>query len=73
MGRWKRCGVIIVRYLTDHVPRHVPIIEDGKKVVKFNIENLGVMDGELTPRAKKHWKCYALKEFLNEKCKIQKN
>ena len=33
MGRWKRAGVIVVLYSTDHDPRHVHVFEDGKEGV----------------------------------------
>lgn len=53
MGRWKRFGVIVVLYATDHDPKHVHIFEDGKRVVKFDIENWTIMEGKLTARAKR--------------------
>ena len=53
MGRWKRFGVIVVRYSTDHDPRHVHVFEDGKRLLKFDIENWRVMEGKLTTRARK--------------------
>jgi len=53
MGRWKRFGVIVVRYSTDHDPGHVHVFEDGKRLLKFDIENWRVMEGKLTARARK--------------------
>ena len=53
MGRWKRNGVIVVLYATDHDPRHVHVFEEGKRVLKFDIENWAVMEGRLTAKAKK--------------------
>ena len=53
MGRWKRFGVIVVLYSTDHEPKHVHIFEDGKRLLKFDIRNWKVMEGKLSPRAKK--------------------
>jgi hypothetical protein len=53
MGRWKRHGVIVVYYATDHDPKHVHVFEDGKRLLKFDIANWSVMEGTLTPRAKK--------------------
>lgn len=53
MGRWRRHGVVVVRYSTDHDPRHVHVFEDGKRVLKFNIETWTVMEGRMTPRARK--------------------
>jgi hypothetical protein len=51
VGRWKRGGVIVVLYSTDHEPRHVHVFEDGKRLLKFDIESWKVMEGTLTPRA----------------------
>jgi len=53
MGRWKRNGVVVVLYSTDHDPRHVHVFEDRKRLLKFNIENWTVMEGNLTAKAKK--------------------
>jgi len=53
MGRWRRHGVIVVLYSTDHDPKHVHVFEDGKRLVKFDIENWKVMEGKLTSRARK--------------------
>ena len=53
MSRWKRCGVIVALYATDHDPRHVHIFEDGKRLLKFDIENWVVMEGILTAKAQK--------------------
>lgn len=53
MSRWKRRGVIVVLYLTDHDPKHVHVFEDRKRLLKFNIENWTVMEGRMTSRARK--------------------
>lgn len=53
MGRWKRFGVIVVLYSADHDPRHVHVFEDGKRLLKFDIEHWVTMEGKLTPKAKK--------------------
>ena len=53
MSRWRRHGVIVVLYSTDHDPKHVHVFEDGKRLVKFNIENWTVMEGKLTAKARK--------------------
>jgi len=53
MGRWRRHGVIVVLYSTDHDPKHVHVFEDGKRLVKFDIENWKVMEGKLTSKARK--------------------
>ena len=53
MGRWKRHGVIMVLYSTDHDPKHVHVFEDRQRLLKFNIETWTVMEGKMTPKAKK--------------------
>ena len=53
MGRWKRHGVIVVLFSTDHDPKHVHVFEDRKRLLKFNIETWTVMEGKMTPKAKK--------------------
>jgi len=53
MGRWKRHGVIVVLYSTDHDPKHVHVFEDRRRLLKFNIENWTVMEGRNTPNARK--------------------
>lgn len=53
MGRWKRCGVIVVLYATDHEPKHVHVFEDGKRLLKFDIDSWTVMEGRMTPKARK--------------------
>lgn len=53
MGRWKRFGVIVVWYANDHDPKHVHIFEDGKRLLKFDIENWTVMEGKMTAKARK--------------------
>ena len=52
MGRWKRHGVIVVLFSTDHDPKHVHVFEDRKRLLKFNIETWTVMEGKMTPKAK---------------------
>jgi len=53
VGRWKRGGVIVVLYSTDHDPRHVNVFEDGKRLLKFDLESWTVMEGTLSPKARK--------------------
>ncbi|MBI4526716.1 MAG: DUF4160 domain-containing protein [Deltaproteobacteria bacterium] len=53
MGRWRRHGVIVVLYSTDQDPKHVHVFEDGKRLIKFNIESWTVMGGKMTPNARK--------------------
>jgi hypothetical protein len=61
MGRWKRFGVIVVQYSTDHDPPHVHVFEDGKRILKFNIEAWTLMEGNMTTRARR-----ALNALRNE-------
>jgi hypothetical protein len=53
MSRWKRFGVIVVRYSTDHDPPHVHVYQDGRRILKFDIEAWQVMEGRMTPKARK--------------------
>jgi len=53
MGRWKRYGVIVVLYSTDHDPKHVHVFEDGKRLLKFDIESWKVMEGRMTQKARR--------------------
>ena len=45
--------MIVVLFSTDHDPRHVHVFEDSKRLFKFNIETWTVMEGQMTPKAKK--------------------
>jgi hypothetical protein len=53
VARWKRCGVLVVRYAYDHPPNHVHVYEDNKQVLKFDIENWVTLEGSLTAKAKR--------------------
>jgi hypothetical protein len=53
MGRWKRFGIIVVRYSSDHEPQHVHVFEDRKRLLKFDIESWTVMEGKMTSKARK--------------------
>jgi Domain of unknown function (DUF4160) len=53
MGRWKRFGVIVVAYATDHDPKHVHVFEDRKRLLKFDIESWTVMEGTMTSKARR--------------------
>lgn len=53
MGRWKRFGVVVVRYLTDHDPPHVHVFQDKRRILKFDIEGWRVMEGKMTANARK--------------------
>ena len=71
MGRWKRFGVIVVLYSTDHDPRHVHVFEDGKRLLKFDIEHWVCMEGDLTPKARKALTQLRTEGVFDEKPKIQ--
>jgi len=53
MSRWKRYGVIVVLYSTDHDPKHVHVFEDRKRLLKFDVESWTVMEGKMTRKARK--------------------
>jgi hypothetical protein len=40
-------------YSTDHNPPHVHVFQDGARILKFNIEGWSVMEGKMTPKARK--------------------
>ena len=71
MGRWKRSGVIVVLYSADHDPRHVHVFEDGKRLLKFNLESWSVMEGQLTPKARKALEALREEGIFDEKPKVQ--
>jgi hypothetical protein len=70
MVRWKRFGVIVVKYLTDHDPPHVHVFQDGVRILKFDIENWTVMEGELTSKARRALESLRKEGMLNEESKI---
>jgi len=39
--------------LTDHDPPHVHVFQDGKRILKFDIEGWQVMEGKMTTNARK--------------------
>ena len=53
MSRWKRFGIVVVLYKTDHWPRHVHVFQDGKRALKFDIDSWSVIEGRLTARTKR--------------------
>ena len=48
MGKIRLGGFIFVSYAGDHSPRHVHIYEDGKRAVKWDVENWLPMEGNAT-------------------------
>ena len=71
MGRWKRSGVIVVSFSTDHDPRHVHVFQDGKRLLKFNLESWTVMEGRLTPNARRALETLRQEGVFDEKPKVQ--
>jgi hypothetical protein len=53
MGRVKRGGYIFVTWKGDHSPYHVHIYKDGSEVLKFNLEAMVPIEGEVTKRLMK--------------------
>lgn len=70
MGRWKRNGVIVILYATDHDPKHVHIYEDGKRTAKFDIQNWRIMEGRLTSRVQKVLEDLNKEGVFDEKPKV---
>ena len=71
VGRWRRGGVIVVLYANDHDPRHVHVFEDGKRLLKFDIESWTVMEGTLTSKARKAVESLREEGVFNEKSDVQ--
>jgi hypothetical protein len=71
MGRWRRFGVIVVQYLYDHAPRHVHVYEDGKRLLKFDIDGWEVMEGKLTQKARKALESLREEGVFREKPDVQ--
>ena len=71
MGRWKRGGVIVVLYSTDHNPRHVHVFEDGHRLLKFNLEAWEVMEGRLTSKVRRVLEGLREEGVFDEKPDIQ--
>lgn len=70
MGRWRRFGIIVVEYAYDHDPRHVHVFQDGKRLLKFNIEEWVVMEGKLTPKARRALETLRKEGVFDEKSNI---
>ena len=70
MSRWKRFGVIVVRYSTDHDPPHVHVFEDGRRILKFDIESWTIMEGKMTAKARKAIEALREEGEFGEKSKI---
>jgi hypothetical protein len=70
MVRWKRLGVVVVKYLTDYDPQHVHVFQDGVRILKFDIENWTVMQGAMTPKAGSALESLRKEGMLDEKSEI---
>jgi hypothetical protein len=70
MVRWKRFGVIVVQYSTDHDPRHVHVFKDGARVLKFDIESWAVMEGKMTPKTRRALESLRREGMFDEKPEI---
>ena len=60
----------MVLYATDHDPKHVHLFEDGKRPLKFDIENWRVMEGQLTRKAEMALETLWEEGVFSEKSKI---
>ena len=70
MVRWERFGVIVVKYSTDHDPKHVHVFQDGARILKFNVDNWTVMEGTMTPKARRALESLRREGMFNEKSEI---
>jgi hypothetical protein len=70
MTRWKRFGVIVVQYSTDHDPAHVHVFEDGRRLLKFNIEEWITIEGKMTARARRALEVLRAEGAFGAKSKI---
>jgi hypothetical protein len=70
MSRWKRLGIVVVQYLYDHDPRHVHMFEDGKRLLRFDVDHWEVMEGNLTSKASKALEMLRQEGVFNAKPKI---
>lgn len=48
MGKAKRGGYVFLSWIGDHTPKHVHVYENGKLIVKWDIENNMAMKGTAT-------------------------
>lgn len=46
MGKIRRGGYIFVTWRGDHPPRHVHVYRNGKRVVKWDLDNAKAMEGK---------------------------
>ena len=53
MGKIRRGNYVFLSWVGDHSPRHVHVYEDGKLVLKWDLENRVAMKGLATRRIRK--------------------
>lgn len=53
MGKIRRGNYVFVTYVGDHEPRHVHVYQDGRLVVKWNLDAGVPMEGEASRRVRK--------------------
>lgn len=60
MGKIKRGGYLFITWIGDH-GYHVHVFKDDRQVLKYDLENQAVINGELTERIRK-----ALESLIKE-------
>ena len=53
MGKIKRGNYLFITWKGDHDPRHVHVFQNGKEVLKWNLESQVSMKGKMTQKIKK--------------------
>lgn len=53
MGKIKRGGYVFITWKGDHDPRHVHVFEDGREILKWNLEGSVVMKGEVSDKLRR--------------------
>jgi hypothetical protein len=51
-------------------PRHVHVFQDGARILKFDIENWTVMEGKMTPKARRDLDSLRQEGMFDEKSEI---
>ena len=50
LPKFKRGGYIFVTWIGDHSPYHVHVFQDGREILKYDLENYRVMSGRVNSR-----------------------
>lgn len=50
MSKKRRGNYIFLTWVSDHTPRHVHVYRDSKFIVKWDLENEQVMQGNITKK-----------------------